>query len=303
MADYLSQWYVIAPRGIGVLYMFHDGDHVPDPRRHRLLMRRAEELDTAAAGRRHAGREAQGRRDRHQERRRQSRRARRIIDPQPGRSAMSGRSGLVCSASFSADQSGGLPARRSVPAGRGDAHYVDLGISDDWVTWFRASVKSTRPRSSRCWSPTSTEQRRRGSRPLHRHRTGVREPGYRDHRPHQGALGEIVRRRTVGRHDQTTTSPPNVNGRRSAAAVRRPSRKCCPGNRAAWLERARHECGVLDSGCPLTMTYGPRPALKALDGDADGARGRRRLGFSAPSRSFGVLVVTGPVEVRDDAGG
>jgi len=64
------------------------------------------------------------------------------IDPQPGRSAMSGALwaglfglllggpvGWIAGAAFGAG------------AGAATAHFVDLGISDDWVTWFRDSVK------------------------------------------------------------------------------------------------------------------------------------------------------------------
>ncbi len=64
------------------------------------------------------------------------------IDPQPGRSAMSGAVwtgllGLVLGGPV------GWVAGLAVGAGAGAvaAHVVDLGISDEWVEWFREAVR------------------------------------------------------------------------------------------------------------------------------------------------------------------
>jgi len=64
------------------------------------------------------------------------------IDPQPGRAAMSG---ALWAGLFGLLLGGpvGWLAGAALGAGAGvaTAHIVDLGISDNWVTWFRVSVK------------------------------------------------------------------------------------------------------------------------------------------------------------------
>ncbi len=64
------------------------------------------------------------------------------IDPQPGRSALSG---AVWAGLFGLLLGGpvGWLAGATLGAGAGavTAHVVDLGVSDDWVAWFRDSVQ------------------------------------------------------------------------------------------------------------------------------------------------------------------
>ena len=124
--------------------MFHHGDHAPQT----LVgisfpdMFRAQEFLTAATGLAARGRlklkdavmvikNQDGKVVVHE-----------TIDPQPGRSAMSG---ALWAGLFGLLLGGpvGWIAGAALGAGAGaaTAHFVDLGISDNWVTWFRDSVE------------------------------------------------------------------------------------------------------------------------------------------------------------------
>ena len=95
---------------------------------------------------------------------------RETIDPQPKRSALSGAvwTGLI---GLLVAGPAGWVAGLAVGAGAGAvaAKVVDLGIPDEWVSWFR--------------------QARHRSRSLLRRAIGLRQPRRSDHRSHSRSLG------------------------------------------------------------------------------------------------------------------
>ncbi len=109
------------------------------------------------------------------------------VDPQPGRSAMSG--GLWAGL-FGLLLGGpvGWIAGTALGAGAGavTAHVVDLGVSDDWVAWFRDAVQPDSATVVLLVTAARPRRTRAGGRPLQRRGARLREPRPGNHRAHQG---------------------------------------------------------------------------------------------------------------------
>ena len=73
-------------------------------------------------------------------------------DPQPKRAALGG---AMWAGLFGLLLGGpvGLLAGSALGAGAGavTAHVIDIGISDEWVAWFREAVQARTRRPSPCW--------------------------------------------------------------------------------------------------------------------------------------------------------
>ena len=131
------------------------------------------------------------------------------VDPELGRTAMSG---ALWASLFGLVLGGpvGWAAGLAVGAGAGavTAKVVDLGISDEWVSWFREAVQPDTATVALLIEDLDRNALVDGGGPLHRRRAGLRQPRRRHARPHQRRpRGPGHRERAPGLRRLNTAGP------------------------------------------------------------------------------------------------